>query len=62
MHTYMYAHVCMYLYVMSSICGEMHVELVYILRKQKVFDTVFYLGDAVFYLGQYFYERFVYYC
>lgn len=48
---FIYAHVCVYLCVMNSICGERHIELVYILRKQKVFDTVFYLGDAVFYFN-----------
>lgn len=35
-------------------------ELVYILRKPKEFDTVFYLEGAVFYLGQYIHEIFVY--
>lgn len=50
----------MYLYVMKSICAEMHVDLVYVLRKQNTFDTVFYTGVAVFGGGQYFYEVFVY--
>lgn len=35
----------------------MHTELVYILRKQKIFDTVFSLGD-VFYWG-YIFMRFL---
>lgn len=47
---------------MDSICGEMHTEPVYILRKQKVSDTVFYLGDAAFYHGDYTNEIFVYNC
>lgn len=45
---------------MKSICAEMHVDLVYVLRKQNTFDTVFYTGVAVFGGGQYFYEVFVY--
>lgn len=29
----------------------MHVDLVYVLRKQNVFDTVFFTGVAVFWGG-----------
>lgn len=46
----------MYLYVIYSIHVEMHIKLVHIVRKQKGFDIVFCLGDAVFYLWQYFFE------
>lgn len=50
---------CVYLHAMDSVCGQMYMELAYILRKQKVFDNVFCLGDAVFYLGQYINQIFV---
>lgn len=58
-HTYTYIYISIYAltYENSSICGEMHVKLVHIFRKEKVFYTVLYLGDAVFYLGQAFYEN-----
>lgn len=54
---YTYTYICVYLHAMDSICEQIHMELVYILRKQKVFDNVFYLGD-VFYLRQYINEIF----
>jgi len=59
---HIYAHVCIYFDVMNGICGQIHVELVYILSKQKIFDTIFCLEDAVFHLAEHFYEVFVYYC
>lgn len=38
--------VCIYLYVIPNICRQMHVDILCIHRKQKVFDAVFNLEHA----------------